>query len=37
MTTNDILQVPQVPEFSCDSLQNDLHIGFGTDPGGGDE
>ena len=31
MTTNEILQIPQVPEFSCDSLQNDLHIGFGTD------
>ena len=31
MTTNEILQIPQVAEFSCDSLQNDLHIGFGTD------
>ena len=31
MTTNDILQIPQVPEFSCGNLQNDLHIGFGTD------
>ena len=31
MTTTEILQTPQVPAYACELLQNDLHIGFGTD------
>ena len=27
---NDILSIPQSPDFSFDSLQNDLHMGFGS-------
>ena len=31
MTTSAILETPQVPAYACELLQNDLHIGFGTD------
>ena len=27
----EILSIPQVPAFAYDTLQNDLHVGFGTD------
>lgn len=28
---SNILDIPQVPTFDPGNLQNDLHIGFGTD------
>ena len=31
MTTSEILEIPQIPVYDCGNLQNDLHIGFGTD------
>ena len=31
MTTTEILGIPQKPVYDCGNLQNDLHIGFGTD------
>lgn len=31
MTTTEILGIPQIPVYDCGNLQNDLHIGFGTD------
>lgn len=31
MTTSDILQTPQVPIYDAGNLQNDLHVGFGSE------